>query len=118
MKRNPPNNPKLACVTSEPNSNSSAEARSSSDTKSNSKSAGHSPAELSKSPKKSSKHLDSRSPTKKSIDYLSKKAAEQETTDLSKGDSSTPGIRKFTRDISDVAGKRLPKIVSLFLFNQ
>lgn len=53
-----------------------------------------------KSPKKTTKYAENRSPTKKSTDYLSKKAAEGEE---SKGDMSSPGLRKYTRDIKDVA---------------
>ena len=74
---------------------------------------------LVKSPSKktTSKHLDARSPTKKSLDYLSKIAAATEGEDgLGEGEVpsgiSSPGLRKYTRDISDVAGKRLPHIVS------
>ena len=117
---------KLTCVTS---SNTGAQNSSSTSDKSsqrsrtgdagaNAKSASTlSSKELAKSPsKKTSKHLDARSPTKKSLDYLSKiAAADENAAENSKGDISSPGIRKYTRDISDVAGKRLPHIVSSFL---
>ena len=71
--------------------------------------------ESAKSPaKKTSKHLDARSPTKKSLDYLSKiTASEEDDPEDAIGNISSPGLRKYTRDISDVAGKRLPHIVSI-----
>lgn len=53
---------------------------------------------------KKSKKLMERSPTKKSAD-------------LSKHSSGSPAKEKFTKDITDVAGKRLPKIVSLNCFS-
>lgn len=73
--------------------------------------------ESAKSPaKKTSKHLDARSPTKKSLDYLSKiAAADEDDPEDAIGNISSPGLRKYTRDISDVAGKRLPHIVSRIL---
>ena len=60
-----------------------------------------------KSPtKRTSKHFDGKSPTKKSVDYLLTKQ---------KGDDKTPevlspGNKKFTKDVSDVAAKKLPHI--------
>lgn len=79
----------------------------------------------------SSKLLDGKSPTKKSVDYLiSKSLKNSDDFDVFKDSPdkkkqsmtaeqilgvTSPGLRKYTRDISDVAGKKLPHIVSKFI---
>jgi len=71
-----------------------------------------------KSPKKSSKKLDNKSPTKKSQDFLSKlqSASDDEAiTNKNSAESIQAGLKKFTKDISDVAGKKLPHIVSFII---
>lgn len=63
-----------------------------------------------KSPtKRTSKHFDGKSPTKKSVDYLLAKNKGEDKNDIQEAVLS-PGNKKFTKDISDVAGKKLPHI--------
>ena len=60
-----------------------------------------------KSPtKRTSKHFDGKSPTKKSVDYLLAKNKGDEIQEA----VLSPGNKKFTKDLQDVVGKKLPHI--------